>query len=63
MSGTGSAEEPENLQRHGQGCVERSRGLEDPKLPLWAPTGVQSLLLHLLSSGNVNSVNFALPGC
>ena len=28
------------LQRHGQGCVEPSRGLEDPGLPLSAPTGV-----------------------
>jgi hypothetical protein len=25
----------------GQGCVESSRGLEDPKLPLSIPTGVQ----------------------
>jgi hypothetical protein len=29
------------LQRHDQGCVERSRGLEDPNLPPSAPTGVQ----------------------
>jgi membrane protein len=41
MSGAGSAEEPGILQRHGQGCVERLRGLEDPNLPLSAPTGVQ----------------------
>jgi hypothetical protein len=41
MPGTGSAEEPGILQRHGQGCVERLRGLVDPKLPLSAPTGVQ----------------------
>src|ERR671921_196504 len=40
-SGVGSAEEPKFLQRHAQGCVERSRGLEDPKLPIPAPTGVQ----------------------
>jgi hypothetical protein len=37
----GSAEESGILQRHGQGCVGSSRGLGDPKLPLWAPTGVQ----------------------
>jgi len=37
----GSAEEPGLLQRHGQGYVESSRGLEDPNLPLWAPTAVQ----------------------
>ena len=41
MSGAGSAEEPGILQRHAQGCVERSGGLEDPNLPLWAPAGVQ----------------------
>ena len=41
MSGEGSAEELGILQRHGQGCVERLRGLEDPILPLSAPTGVQ----------------------
>jgi hypothetical protein len=39
--GRGSAEEPGMLQRHAQGCVERLRGLEDPKLPLSDPTGVQ----------------------
>ena len=36
-----SAEEPEILQRHDQGCVNRLRGLEDPKLPLSTSTGVQ----------------------
>jgi hypothetical protein len=41
MSGAGSAGEPGILQRHGQGCVEGSRGLEDPKVPLSIPTGVQ----------------------
>jgi hypothetical protein len=41
MSGAGSAEEPGIVQRSGQGCVEPSRGLEDPKLPLSVPTGVQ----------------------
>jgi hypothetical protein len=41
MSGAGSAEEQGILQRHTQGCVEASRGLEDSKLPLSAPTGVQ----------------------
>ena len=40
-SGAGSAEGPGILQRHAQGCVERSRGLEDPNLPLSVPTGVQ----------------------
>jgi hypothetical protein len=39
--GRGSAEEPGIVQRHAQGCVERLRGLVDPKLPLSAPTGVQ----------------------
>src|SRR5215216_1361903 len=29
------------LQRHAQGCVEPSRGLEDRKIPLSAPNGVQ----------------------
>jgi hypothetical protein len=29
------------LQRPGQGCVERLRGLEEPDLPLSVPTGVQ----------------------
>ena len=37
ISGAGSAEEPGIVQRHGQGCVEPSRGLEDPNLPLSAP--------------------------
>jgi hypothetical protein len=37
----GSAEESGILKRHGQGCVERSEGLEDSILPLSAPTGVQ----------------------
>jgi hypothetical protein len=41
MSGAGLAEEPEILQRHEQGCVEPSRGLEDPNLSLSAPSGVQ----------------------
>jgi hypothetical protein len=36
----GSAEVPGILQRHDQGCVEPSEGLEDTKLPLWAPNGV-----------------------
>jgi hypothetical protein len=40
-SGSGSAEESAILQRHGQGCVERLRGLGDPNLPLWAPADVQ----------------------
>ena len=39
--GSGSVEEPEILQRHAQGCVERLRGLEDPKLPLSTPTSIQ----------------------
>jgi hypothetical protein len=50
ISGAGSAEEPEVLQRHGQGCVERSGGQEVPNLPLSAPNGVHSSLLHLRSS-------------
>jgi hypothetical protein len=41
MSGAGSAEESVILQRHAQGCVEPSRGLEDPIVPLSVPTGVQ----------------------
>jgi hypothetical protein len=40
-SGEGAAEEPAILQRHAQGCVEPSRGLEDPILPLSVPSGVQ----------------------
>jgi len=39
IPGAGSAEESGILQRHGQRRVERSRGLEDPKLPLSAPSG------------------------
>ena len=39
--GRGSAEKPGDLQRPGQACVDPSGGLEDPKLPLSAPTGVQ----------------------
>jgi len=54
MSGAGSAEEPGVLQRHVQGCVEPSGGLEDPKLPLPARL-VCSSLLHLLSSWKVDS--------
>ena len=38
------------LQQHDQGCVERLRGLEDPNVPLSAPTGVE--LLHLGSQGS-----------
>src|SRR5918995_5464656 len=38
--GSGSGKELGTLQRHPQGCVERSRGLEDPNLPLSAPTVV-----------------------
>jgi len=49
------------VQRHGQGCVESSRGLEDPNLLLSAPTGVQNSLLHLRSSWTVKSQKFA-PG-
>jgi hypothetical protein len=29
------------VQRDGQGCVERLRGLGDPNVPLSIPTGVQ----------------------
>jgi|SRR5215211_5474577 hypothetical protein len=39
--GRGSAEEPGILLRPRQWCVEPSRGLEDPKLPLSVPTGVR----------------------
>jgi hypothetical protein len=39
MSGAGSAEELEDLLRLGQGCIERSQGLEGLKLPLSAPGG------------------------
>jgi hypothetical protein len=41
MSGAGLVEEVGILQRHDQGCVERSGGLEDPDLPLAAPSRVQ----------------------
>jgi hypothetical protein len=41
ISGAGSAEEPGLLRRHDQGGVAPLRGLEDPKLPLSAPNGVQ----------------------
>ena len=41
MSGAGSTEESGILQRHVQGCVEPSRGLDDPKFPLSTPNGVQ----------------------
>ena len=40
-SGAGSAEEPGILQQHDQGCVGPPRGLEDPILPLSAPSGVK----------------------
>ena len=36
-SGSGSAEESRILQRHAQGCVDSSQGLEDPNIPLSAP--------------------------
>ena len=36
-----TAEESSIVQRHAQGCVEPLRGLEDPKLLLLVPTGVQ----------------------
>jgi hypothetical protein len=57
-SEAGSAEEPGTIAWYCQGCVEPSRGLEDPNLPLSAPTGVQSSLLHLRSSWKVNSQKF-----
>jgi hypothetical protein len=60
MSGAGSAEEQGILQRHGQGCVERSGGLEDPNVLLSAPTGVRSSLLHLRNSWKEDSSN---PAC
>jgi hypothetical protein len=41
ISGAGSAEELGIHWRHTQGCVGRSGGLRDPKLPLSLPTGVQ----------------------
>ena len=41
LRGSGSAEKQGILQRHVQGRVERSGGLEGPILPLWAPTDVQ----------------------
>ena len=45
----GSVEESAIDQRPGQGCVEPSRGLEGPNLPL-SPPLVCSSLLHLRSS-------------
>jgi hypothetical protein len=57
MSGAGSAEELSILQRHGQGCVELSGGLEDPNLPLSAPSRAQ--LLHLRSWWKGCSPKFA----
>jgi hypothetical protein len=47
------------LRRHAQGCVEASLGLEDPNLPLSAPSGVSRPLLDLLRSWKANSVTFA----
>ena len=41
MSGGGSAEELGILHLPGQGCVETSRGLEDPYLPLSIPSDVK----------------------
>jgi hypothetical protein len=55
---SGSAEEPGILRRPGQGRVEPPRGLEDPNLPLWTPTDVDSSLLHRRSSWKVNSANY-----
>lgn len=60
MSGSGSAEESAILQRRGQGYVEAQRGLEDPLLPIPAPTVVCSSLLDLRSSWKRRSANFAL---
>jgi hypothetical protein len=57
MSGEGSAEELGILQRHGQGCVERLRGLEDPILPLSARLACSSFL-YLRSAWKVNTANF-----
>ena len=57
-SGAGSADELGILQRHGQGCVDPSRGPEDPTLPLSVPSGVQSSLLHLRCSWKVDSAKF-----
>jgi hypothetical protein len=39
--GSGLVEESGTLQHTGQGCVGHSRGLEDPNVPLSAPTSVQ----------------------
>jgi hypothetical protein len=58
--GSGSAEELGILQRNGQGCVGPLRGLEDPNIPLSAPTDVQSSLLHLQTSWKGNSAKFAV---
>ncbi len=41
------------LRRHAQGRVEPSRWLEDPNLPLSAPSGVSRPLLDLLSRGRL----------
>jgi len=60
VSGAGSAEESGILQRPGQGCVGPLRGLEDPNIPLSAPTDVQSSLLHLQTSWKGNSAKFAV---
>ena len=40
-SGTGSVEELGDHRWYCQGCVEGSGGLDDPKLSLSAPNGVQ----------------------
>jgi hypothetical protein len=62
MSGAGSAEESEILQRHAQGCVAPLRGLEDPKFPLSDPTDVQLVPTSpKLGKGVFSEVHFHEP--
>jgi hypothetical protein len=67
-SGAGSAEEPAIFQRHGQGCVGPLRGLEDPNLPLSAPTGKQlaptspKLVERLSEKGASDALSIDLAG-
>jgi hypothetical protein len=62
MSGGGSAEEFEILQRHPQGCVEPLRGLVDPNVPLSAPTGAARFYIFELVEGVFSEVEHLLYG-
>jgi hypothetical protein len=60
--GRGLAEEPGILKRCAQGCVEPSRGLDDPNVPLSVATGAARFYIFELVERVFSEVELLLYG-